>query len=475
MVWNAGTLENGVWQSVNLLLKVDGGRPGGHLLTHTMDINRLPSKSATMTTASPGWTRSTRYGPNLWVNKQNYNWEWEGRLWYEIRIANRGNTPLDNVWLTDTYPEGTTLADWWVNHGPWITATQDIDNRQIAFWVDWLNPGETASIGFHLDVDGDLVGQQGLLFLNQVDAPLEGDVYPADNHDEVTAMTGPDVYIEKWLAQGEPKPGEQVTFRVRFGNANQSPWNGDTNYGSHITETLPAGMTFVNATWITGDVWEPELVDGNTIVWGAWTMWSSSSYEFNLTVQIDEDVQGGEVLVNTIEAYGDSPTDIDPYLDNNLFELPVTVLAPAFEVSKTFQSSQVAGMPLRYDLELANTGNQPATGVVLADTLPDGVTFGGSDGSLAAGQVSWDIASLDVGATITGWITGSLTCEAGVEVVNRSTASPRVRKESRWTALRWASPPWRRISRPPSRPRQSRSSPERLSSSPPRQPPTAPP
>jgi PKD repeat protein len=32
--------------------------------------------------------------------------------------------------------------------------------------------------------------------------------------------------------------------------------------------------------------------------------------------------------------------------------------------------------------------------------------------------VSWDIASLDAGAIITGWITGSLTCEAGVEVVN---------------------------------------------------------
>jgi uncharacterized repeat protein (TIGR01451 family) len=420
LVWDAGVMDNGFWQNVNLVLRINDDAPAGTLLTHTMDINRLPLEDRYDDNRITWVDPLNEPGPNLWVNKQNYSWEEEGRLLYEVRIENRGTTPLDNVWLTDTYPEGTVLTDWWQNHGPPITATLvDIPNRQIAFWVDWLNPGETASLSFHLNLDDDLIGQQGLLFTNLLDAPLDGDVYPADNHDEVTAMTGPDVYIEKWLAQGEPKPGEQVTFRVRFGNANQWPWNGDMNYGSHITETLPAGMTFVEATWINGDVWEPELVDGNTVVWGAWTMWSSSSYEFNLTVQLDESVQGGDVLVNTIEAYGDSPTDIDPYLANNLFELPVTVLAPAFEVSKTFQSSQVAGMPLRYDLSLANTGNLPATDVVLVDPLPAEVTFGGSDGSFALGQVSWQIPSLEAGATITGWITGTLTCEAGVQVVNQ--------------------------------------------------------
>ena len=419
LVWHAGTLENGARQNLQIILRIDGEAPVGDLLTHTVEINRLPVEDRYDDNRITWVDPLNDYGPNLWVNKQNYQWEGEGRLWYEIRIANRGTTPLDDVWITDTYPEGTTLAGWWVNHGPWITATEDIENRQLAFWVDWLNPGETASVGFHLDVDGDLVGQQGLLFPNQVDAPLEGDVYPEDNYDQVTAMTGPDVFIEKWLTQGEPKPGEQITFRVRFGNANQWPWDSNWSYGSHITETLPAGMTFITSTWITGDPWVPELVDGNTIVWGAWTMWSNSSYEFNLTVQIDEDVQGGDVLINKIEAYGDSPTDIDPYLENNVFELPVTVLAPAFEVSKTFQSSQVAGMPLRYDLSLANVGSLPATDVVLVDTLPEAVTFGGSDGSFATGGVSWDIASLDAGATITGWITGSLTCQAGVEVVNQ--------------------------------------------------------
>jgi len=269
------------------------------------------------------------YGPNLWVNKQNYYWEWEGRLWYEIRVANRGNTLLDNFWITDTFPALTTLADWWVNHGRQITATQNTDDRQIVFWLDELKPGETASIGFHLDLDGEIIGQEGLTFPNVVDAPVEGDVFPADNHDEVTARTGPDVYIEKWIKEGTPEPGEQLTLGVRFGNSNYWPWDGDPEYGSHITETLPEGMTFITATapWDPSQPWTPELMDGNTIVWAWGTMWNNSLWEFDLVVELDDSLPRGAVLTNTIEVYGDSPEDVEPNWDNNVFQLPVTIPA----------------------------------------------------------------------------------------------------------------------------------------------------
>jgi uncharacterized repeat protein (TIGR01451 family) len=216
-----------------------------------------------------------------------------------------------------------------------------------------------------------------------------------------------------------PEPGEVLTYTVEFGNSNLPPWDGDPNYGSHITETLPEGMTFITATWGSNQPWVPELVDGNTIVWGWGTMWNNSVWEYDLVVQLDESLQGGDVLTNTIEAYGDSPYDVEPDWENNVFELPLTVLAPVFDVGKTFQSSQVAGMPVTYDLSLANLGNQTATGVTLVDVFPEGVTYGGSDGSYAGGQVSWDITSLAPGSTAAGWFTGTLTCDAGVEVVNQ--------------------------------------------------------
>ncbi len=229
------------------------------------------------------------------------------------------------------------------------------------------------------------------------------------------------MYVEKWLSEGVPEPGALITYTVRFGNSNQWPWDGDPNYGSHITETLPEGMTFITATapWDPSQPWIPELVDGNTIVWGWGTMWNNSLSEFDLVVQLDEGLQGGDVLTNVIEAFGDSPYDVEPDWENNVFELPLTVLAPVFDVGKTFQSSQVAGMPVMYDLSLANVGNQTATGVALVDVVPVGVTYGGSDGSYAGGQVTWDFTSLAPGGAAAAWFTGTLTCQAGVEVVNQ--------------------------------------------------------
>ena len=123
--------------------------------------------------------------------------------------------------------------------------------------------------------------------------------------------------------------------------------DGDPSYGSHITETLPEGMTFITATapWDPSQPWIPELVDGNTVVWGWGPMWNNSLWEFELVVQLAENLQSGDVLTNVVEAYGDSPFDVEPNWENNVFELPLTILAPVFDVGKTVQSNQVAGMP----------------------------------------------------------------------------------------------------------------------------------
>ena len=94
----------------------------------------------------------------------------------------------------------------------------------------------------------------------------------------MTACTGPDVYAKKWLSGGVPRPGAIVTFTVEIGNKSPWPWDGDIWSGSHITDTLPAGMSFVAATkpGSPGDSWYPESMDGNTIVWGWGTVWADN-------------------------------------------------------------------------------------------------------------------------------------------------------------------------------------------------------
>jgi PKD repeat protein len=291
-------------------------------------------------------------GPNLSVDKHtNWHWTWEGQLEFELRIRNLGTERLDNFWITDTYPISTGFyGNWWVNHGPWITWTQDAENHLFAMWVDELNPGDTASVGFQLDVDPEIIGVEGLAFTNTLEAPIANDTNPADNTDTLIAYSGPDVFVNKWLSGGDLRAGEIVTFTVEFGNQNFWPWDGDKEYGSHITDTLPEAMTFITATapWNPEEYWAPESMDGNEIAWGWGTMWNNSIWSFDIVAQIADDVVGGDVLTNRIEAFGDSPDDIEPNWENNVYEMVMTIEAAP-------QASFTTNSPVRFGEEIVFT------------------------------------------------------------------------------------------------------------------------
>jgi uncharacterized repeat protein (TIGR01451 family) len=210
--------------------------------------------------------------------------------------------------------------------------TSNITDNRLIFWVDYMNPGDNAGAGFQVDLDGDIIGEKGLSFTNLAEGPIEGDVNPADNTVEVTAYTGADVFIKKTLSGGVPLPGEMLTFTIEFGNLNPW-WNGDTEYGSHITDTLPTGMTFITATapWNATQFWTPESQDGGVLRWGWGTMWGNSTWRFDIIVQLAEDLGDGDVLSNFIEAYGDNPEDYDFDWSNNFDAYTITIDIPTVQ------------------------------------------------------------------------------------------------------------------------------------------------
>jgi uncharacterized repeat protein (TIGR01451 family) len=232
------------------------------------------------------------------------------------------------------------------------------------------------------------------------------------------AYTGPDVYVEKWLSSGEPRPGAMVTFLVEFGNRNNW-WDGDDAVGSHITDTLPAAMDFVSAAAPWDPNWTPNRLPGNILEWGFGPMQSDSTWYFDIVVQITDTVGSREVLTNVISAYGDSPADVEPFWDNNSFRLPMTILSPVFEVGKVYEGARVSGTVVTYTLTVTNSGNTPGSNVVLSDTLPIGLTFAGSDGTLVSGDVIWNFPSIDAdGGTVAAWFSATVACSPDRSIVN---------------------------------------------------------
>jgi hypothetical protein len=266
-------------------------------------------------------------GPNLRVFK-NYSWNGQGQIQYEITFQNLGTEPLFDVEILDTLPAGTSFDDNW-NSDFWREISYDPLGNTPRWIVSELQPGWSSRIWFQVDLD-EPTGEEGLAFTNLVEAPIDGDKWPGDNAFEITAYTGPDIFVEKWLSDGEPRPGEIVTFTVKFGNQNQWPWETDPDPPdppTNIVDTLPDELTFVTATNPNNpeEEWLPDEIVGNTLTWGWGPMGAGSWWIFDIVAQVSETAGEGEVIVNTIEAYSNGD-DIDPLPGNNTYELSLTIL-----------------------------------------------------------------------------------------------------------------------------------------------------
>ena len=413
VVWDVGLMEPGEWYDLNIRLAID----------HTVAPNTVITNCATIAIAGEDeWPFNDtdcvvdtvrEPGPNLRVWKR-YWWNWEGQLQYEIHFENIGTQNLRDVWITDTYPVSTTVWNWWPDYHRWITATDYAAQGQIVFWVEEIYPGDTGRINLEVDLDGDIIGDQGLAFTNVVEAPISGDVYPDDNYGDVTAYTGPDLYTEKWISDGEPRPGARITFTLRCGNSNVWPWEVSGSTTTRLTERLPDGMTYVTSVWPDGNPNPPWFYDPDTglIIWDMGGLGSDDYRWFYLVVDLDTDLEGDDVLLNRLEFQEWPVVDIDPNPDNNTFVYPVAVLQPKFEVGKVYESSRMAGTVVTYTLTVTNIGSEAATNVVLSDTIPAYLSGAGTD-------KTWTLTSIAPnGGTASAGFAAVLPCTAGISIVN---------------------------------------------------------
>jgi hypothetical protein len=320
-------MEPGARYDINVRVEIDDDIAPGTIMTNCAAVTIDGQDAWPLDDASCVGDRINAHGPNLRVFKE-YRWDGESQIRYEVMIENVGTRRLEDVWITDTYPEDTAFnGDWHVGHGPWITLTHDAGNRQLIFWAEEFDPGNTARIVFYVDLDGGVIGEQGLAFTNEVEAPIPGDVYPPDNQGEATAYTGPDLFVEKWLSEGELKPGERITLTVVYGNYTDWPWEMSDDTETRVIERVPDGMTYVAAYWPDGNPNPPDYGGPGLpeIVWDLERLGGDDWRWFDLVVELDDDLAPNQVLLNEIEIEQRPEVDIDPIPENNIWVYPVTI------------------------------------------------------------------------------------------------------------------------------------------------------
>jgi uncharacterized repeat protein (TIGR01451 family) len=376
-------------------------------------------------------------------------------------VANPGAGDITNVQITVPLATGATFVAG--------TQTGTIDGvasactdgstatyRRCTFAT--LTAGSYASLGFEVDFQPPASGVQNLTGAPAAGSPppdttvwaqytpaSQSATWPRNEtlgplcQMAVNAAAVSDLSLRNPTDSPDPvAAGGSLTYTFALRNLGQA-----TAPNPSITDTLPAGTTFVSVTPPAGWSCATPAVGSTGLVRcsaASQNQGGGGQVSFTLVVAVASTVANGTLLTNVVTATSgntdDSPAD-------NTLTIPTTVISPPanadLAVTKTDTPDPVpAGQDLTYTIVVTNNGPATATGVTLTDAVPVSSSFrslstpGGwscttpSVGS--TGTVSCTLASLpsgqlsaltlrvrvDAGATVGSTITNTASVSSTV-------------------------------------------------------------
>ena len=312
-----------------------------------------------------------------------------GTLIYTITVTNNSTTEAaTNVVVTDTFPAavtfGNTMADTTCDEeGGTLGGTAMVPTCTFASLA--ANSMETFS--YTVTVGG---GASGIITNNvSVDA-VESDPNPGNNFaSDATLVEAAVVQVDMSIAKsGSPDPvlpNGSLTYTITITN------NSATNTANNIvvTDTLPSAVTFANNNGATtcdnvGTLGGTATVPTCTFA----SLAPMMSETFTLDVTVSGSASG--TLINNVSVTAD---ETDPAPGNNFASAATQVNVPTtsvdLSINKTGSPDPVVptGM-LTYTITVINNSStNAATNVVVTDTLPASVTFGGTAGDTTCDDV----------------------------------------------------------------------------------------
>ncbi len=229
-----------------------------------------------------------------------------------------------------------------------------------------------------------------------IDAGLSGNVVntatvsgpttdPNDGNDTDTDDTGievlADLSIVKTLTTDPVIAGENATYTLVVSNGGPSDSPGPVT----VTDTLPAGLTYVDAS---GTGWACDATGQVVTCERAATLDAgTSAAPITLIVKVGSDV--GTTTLNNIASVDGPATDPGPDPNTDQESTPVTEDAEIVLTKTTTGDNPVrAGENATFSIEVSNTGSSDARNVSVSDVLPDGMSLVSISGS------GWDCTAL---------------------------------------------------------------------------------
>ncbi|MBN2392422.1 MAG: DUF11 domain-containing protein [Anaerolineae bacterium] len=316
---------------------------------------------------------------------------------YTLSLYNDNTVPISGLVITDVLP-------WEVNFVAWVTQDAAMVSDDVVTWSGDIDVAETIVISFRAAVRsdsfflahpvvntatyavGDLIAGSGsaTFLLGGVAAPT----------------------LTKEVAKPDPVfPGDTVTYTLTLNNAQ------GVASGIVLTDILPTELDFIgwveqNGASATDDVitWSGDLgaAASQIIIFRATLHDDPALYEQTITNTVTF------VADNTLPGSAETAFTVGSSAVGNVTITKGVAAAAAVD----------AGGVVTYTITLDNSGDAPATGVLLTDTLPVEVDFGGwivqNNATVTDDHITWsgDVAD---GTQVTFVLTATVRSDVALD------------------------------------------------------------
>jgi uncharacterized repeat protein (TIGR01451 family)/fimbrial isopeptide formation D2 family protein len=380
--WTLGVLDIGVSRVLTMLVQVDSPLPNGTVLTNTAWVTSTEGVTDTDTVTTPVTSAPVLNLVKSSTDANGAPLRPGDLLTYTLVVSNTGNETALNVTVRDTVPAHTTYVPGSIAGGD---SRSDAGLPVLVWVVNSLAPGQAESLSYAVTVSLPLTN--GLQIVNT--GAVTCTQVPTPTTDTVTDTVTSSHTLEV-VKSAQPSPvqaGALLTYTLAYTITGDEPV-----YGVVVSDTVPEHTAFVTATL-------PHTLVGSTILWplGDFLPPESGTTQatgvLTLVVQVASPLVSGTVIYNAVAI-----TDASGLSDTDTVTTPVES-GHSLSVTKTADPAVVqAGGLLTYTLAWAVSGNEPAFGVTISDTVPQSTTYQACYGAPcghAGGVVTWSLGTVN--------------------------------------------------------------------------------
>ncbi len=408
--WDLPPIDAGRSNTVIVRARVDGAA-AGKVLTNQSQIS---SSQAQPQSASV--TSVVRAAPNVTLTKtvNASNAHPGDSIEYTISYANTGQGDALNVALLDSFPAELNFVS---------ASDQVTPSSGVLLWnLGTLAPGDSGSKTVRATVPAGTYSP-ALAVTNRSD--IVSDKTSATASSTVSLTNLPALSIDKTVDRTHASPGDVLRYTLNIRKT-----------GGAATSVAAADLLSPNVEYVAGSSNMPlDPASDTAIGLLVWELGDLPAGPTAAPINIFFDARVASVLpdgtpLRNLATAG--ANEVAPVLSNEVTTVvdsaPVLTISKTASVATLLSPTTASGDPgdtITYSISVENTGNAPATGVTVNDTLPGELLIdpGSTSANIVGQTATWTIPTLRPGAPTTLTIAARIANDVPDGTVLRNTAS----------------------------------------------------